>query len=318
MKRWFLVLISLLLVCGSAASAGTLFPSLAPSIPDSVEGAPSYGGYANVRPAKEEPYADGGTVVTYTGVSEQDYEGFGNYLAQLGFELVDSNVQGRVAEMIVANDQYSIGVVYNADTGDLQLIYGEGVEYAKMDIFKGYTRISLGETLKVPGLGEFTFTEFHLNNYSLRRATELFYGGIIGRVSNTSTALVFKYMNTTNQTKHYRSDAFAIGDVFYEGYNKRNDLADITLYYINDDGDYAYPSIFYGLLTSDLWLFADDETDIGVRQMATSLRCASFDVPQAVLNSTDGTLAVALEFHGTDVKAVLFLRYDGTRVGDWQ
>lgn len=318
MKRLVLVLISLLMVCVSAASAGSLFPSLSPAIPDPGEGAPSYGGFANVRPAKTEPYADGGTVVTYTGVSEKDYEDFGSYLAQLGFELVASNVQGRVAEMIVANEKYSIGVVYDADAGSLMLIYEEGVQYAKMDLFKGYTRISLGETIKIPGLGEFTCTEFHLNNYTLRRATELFYGSIIGRVKNTSTALVFKFKNTTNKTKYYKSNGFSENGVFMEGYGKRNDLADIILYYINDDGDYAYKSVMYGLLTSDLWLFLDDESDIGIRQMETSVRCASFDVPQAVLNSTDGILAVALEFRGTDEKAVLFLRYDGTRVGDWQ
>ena len=321
MKKWALMMISVMLLCASWACADTLFPSLAPAAPEPADTAPSYGGYANTAPSGTEPYAEGGTVVTYSGVSEQNYADFGEYLAGLGFELKASNVEGRTAEMIIANEKFSIGVVYNADTREMKLIYEEGVEYAKMDYFRGCTRVALGETLKVKGLGNFSFSEFHLRNYDLRRASHYYKGRVVTGMKGTSVALVFDYLNTTNETKNYKSDAFIAKSSgrMMEGSGKVNDLADITLWYINDNDAYTFDSICYGYLSPsrDL-LISDDAEDRGVRKMENSVRCASFDLPEAVLNAEDGTLAVVLAFHGTEEKAVIILRENGARTGEWE
>ncbi len=318
MKKLFLILISLMLAFTSAACADTLFPSLAPAVQDPpADAAPSYGKYANVAPDSEEPYAEGGTVVTYSGVSENAYEDFGNYLSEFGFELLDSNVDGRTVEMIVANGRFSIGVAYNADTRELKTIYEEGVEYEKMDYFQGYTRIALGDTVRVKGLGEFTVSEFHLNNYSLRRAQHYYKGHVLGELDRTSVALVFDYLNTTNDTKYYKGDAVKSSYGYYfHGSGDRNDLADITLYYINDNGVYAFESVCYGYLKEQLLI--DDEEIDSIPKMESSVRCASFEVPESVLNAGDGMLAVGMEFHDSGEKAVLILRENGIKIGDWE
>ena len=106
MKKFFIILV-LLLAVTSAVSAQSLFPLLSTPTPEPGDLAPSYSGFANVEPNKEEAYGEDGTLLTYQGVTEENYNKFGAYLEQFGFEATASNVNGRAVEMML--DKYISG-----------------------------------------------------------------------------------------------------------------------------------------------------------------------------------------------------------------
>ena len=129
--------------------------------------APSYGAMANVEPERVEQSADGGTIVTYSGVDAAGFNRFGVYLGERGFAATGQEKEENRLAYSLSDGQASFVMIYDMEARTMQLVYPEGTDY-EVSLFPGYTRIDFNEEINIPGLGKFTFHDFVLNGSGQR------------------------------------------------------------------------------------------------------------------------------------------------------
>jgi len=124
MKKCMTLLLALCLLCGvCTANAGGFVPSLT-----DVYGVdmPSLSYVLKRLPDKTETQFDGSSTVTYTGVTEGDYDAFSVYLAEYGCELADYTVEGNNFCFILQKEGSTFTFEYNNETQTAVLTYPAG------------------------------------------------------------------------------------------------------------------------------------------------------------------------------------------------
>ena len=301
--RKAVIFLFLLLSITAVASGQSLFPMLSSSEESSEsskpESAPSFSAFANVEPNEVRDFGSDGKALVYNWVSEDQYMQFGEYLAGFGFEVTESNVNGRVAELMLSNEQFNIGVSYNGNDEVLYVIYEEGVDYQKMDYFVGYKRVKYSDVINIKDWGSIRINKFVLNE-PIQIANE-----------ELPTWMIFEVTNSTNQEIRFKSHKFENHQIVVV-----NDIGEITLHYIKNRQQIMFPMQIYEPYYIN---YVDDSVDVflekfdsySVLPFSTQEFIVGFrKLPPDVCNSTDGTFAVTFDFITGD-KYVIFLREDG-------
>lgn len=276
-----------------------IFPSLTKSVTETdTQLAPSYSGVACVEPAEILPYTEGGTVAKYDDVDLDGYKAFGDYLEGQGFEVTASEVDEDmgIVQLMLSNDMYNIGMIYDANSEEMQLIYEAGVSFEKPDPFDGYTHVYLGDQIEVRGLGTFCFNESNIGE-------EINLHAKFDKRKKCNAYVKFSYYNKSDQGKKF-------GDGI-------NDLFSFSLEYINADGRYSYEAggdvdcRAYGPImdgTNDISTTAFSV----VPSLESGDREIAFNLPSGLIHSSDGTIGLTVTFKNEDQdNYVLILRENG-------
>ena len=312
-RLFALILALILTLSASAAQAESIF-----NIPEDEETelpslrAPSYGAMANVAEDRVEPSADGGTIVTYLGVSASEANEFGVYLGRLGFSVTKQEQEEGRLGYAVSDGLVSFTMIYNQAEKSMQLIYPKGTDY-EVSLFPGYTRINAGQELTIPGLGRITFHPFFLND---KVTCADWYLSLYPKADGLAVQykyswLPFTFYNTSAKNVRY-------------GPHSGNDLFTVRLVYHMEDGTYVYEDNVYrrGRYLADRKAIAASRVENNKYHLSyaftnkpceplTAMDCAAvFDLPESLRTSTGGTIAVELDFlHGE--RFVLMLRENG-------
>ncbi len=319
-----LALLAALLTIGGA-SAESIFPRLTPAptaapVPaaESVPLAPSYGMMANVAADEVTQNAQGGTVVTYRGVSADGFNAFGEYLGRRGFSVTGTETQDDQIAYALTDGRVDFIMFYHMSGQRMTLVYPQGTAY-EQPRFPGYQPLQYGEEIYVPSLGKFLFNDFELNDKSTlvgmvdKIDGELRYdaqGKLDFQKKKTYSQFGFRCYNTTNRELLFCDTA--------------NDLFDMTLHCINEYGEYSYRQCTQGAYIPKIGMFLNGYKKAyeGLYYMAGPLksltetyRYAFFDLPEGVRTSADGTLYVTIEFKTGD-KYAMILRENGVNYYD--
>ena len=307
MKRFVILILALCLCFPAATSAESLFDFLITPAPEVSDKAPSYGAMANVDASDVQDYGEKGQAVTYEGVDEDGYNGFIKYLAELGYEAVQSNATDQSVEMIVNNGTFNIGLAYYAKEQKLMLVYDQGVAFEKRDVLKANfadaKRIELGQEFEVKGVGKFKFTDFTLGG-SIDREYYFYFGGSHRSTYSINTWVEFDYYNTSTDTVTFDDENPFISQ----------------LKYINDDEIYSYP-IKVEQSIAAIGIYKAEQNLIGadsVNSLTSEHMAVAFELPDGALNSMDGFIVLELTFNTENQEHyILVLREDGKKVGEW-
>lgn len=296
-KRLIALTLALLLtLTASSALAESIFGTFQDEPEAELLLAPSYGGMANVEPDLVEESAEGGAIVTYLNVNAAGVNSFGEYLGKLGFTVAKQEEQAGKAAFAVTDGQVDFVMIYDQAAKTMQLIYPEGTDYARA-LFPGYTRIEFNEEIQISGLGRFTFHDFFLNDQGGFRQ------GPGDQTIALSSWLWFSFYNISTTTQLHLQESL---------------LFDATLVYHNADGEYQYQQSIYtgGYIPEEkliVYVYQDGEDyyDKYSCPALTGMESASsFILPADLCSSTDGTIAIKLDFK-TGEKYVLVARENG-------
>ena len=321
LRMVFMTLLFSLIVSG--ACAGSILPVMTPvptpaptAAPAAPVYAPSYGMMANVEADEVTENIRGGTVVTYRNVPADGFNAFGEYLGARGFSVTGTETRDGQTAYALSDGRTAFVLFYDAAGQVMTLVYPEGTDY-EQPRFPGYRTVSLGEEIQVPGLGRFTFVDFHLNDKCpMAGMVDRSYGAndyydingewiVLGNKTKTVyTYFGFKAFNTTDRELQFCAN--------------KNEVLTMTLHYVNGDGEYSYEQSTAARYTK-LKMFVN-----GYRKSLDFVTHASwplpsmtdnhlysiFDVPSGVRNSADGTMYVTVEFMTGD-RVVVVLRENG-------
>ena len=275
--------------------------------------APSYGAMANAEPERVEQSADGGTIVTYSGVDAAGFNRFGVYLGERGFAATGQEKEEHRLAYSLSDGQVSFVMIYDMEAKTMQLVYPEGTDY-EVSLFPGYTQIAFNEEISIPGLGRFTFHDFVLNGDG--QSAQYFSSGSTGikgfglHAGPVHSWLSFTFHNTS--TSYIRYGCF--DNTYY------NEFFTDSLVYVNQDNNYEYTSTRFGafdpekkliaqgyLLSSDrkARFWNDSCEPLGSKEYALP-----YDLPDNLRESSDGTIAIKLDFMNGE-KYVLVARENG-------
>jgi len=317
MKKLF-VLFLLLFAVTSVVSAQSLFPALSTPTPEPSDLAPSYSGFANVEPDKKQDLGEQGQVLTYYNVEEENYIKFGDYLAGLGFEAIQTNVNGRTAEMILDNGKFNIGISYNANNMTLLNIYEKDTDYEKKDYFKQYERASIGDMLIIDSgsvkIKEIKIYDGYLWAYN-RYLTNWWWN--LEDYQILGTYVLFDYSNWKSSIVNFYSTKYSISG--------KNDLGTFTLKFITETGnEYSYDMDLFGKIKNinneDCLLYgelvgknSEDSARWRLDPVSSYSLAAGFTkVPIDVKTAPKSSLALII-----DNQYAIVLREHGKKIGKW-
>lgn len=309
MKRKMIAcILAMALLCGmfSSAFADSILPSL--KTVAAAEVAVNYGMRMNAAPTSTTTLSDGSYQEIYSGVTEDDYNNFGSILGELEYSVASVETTETGVDLELQKGDISVELSYDVAAGKLAMRYPEGtqVEQPKpYDPFEGYVRFAIGDTVKIAGLGEVTISDVHLNEpvtvcYFKDYSNDDYFTDI------TNVWLQGTFKNIDNKE-------FSI-----------NELAGIHLIYINEDNTYTYElsnGIYesatgaIGMISSDniyivrgFYSFSHDAIFYSVKPLEYFDFAAGFyHVPEEVVTSDEGTLAITFKFNGCDQDYVLVL-----------
>lgn len=295
-RKTMILFFAMMLLCTSVASATGILPLL-PTITAATEKAISFGVTVGKDAALSITTADGGKKMTYTDVSVDDYTAFSVRLGEEGYTLASQAQALDGLQLVVQKGALQMTLTYDQIGKTLSVLYPAGTQVESVNHFVGYKRLAPGETVKVPGVGNFTFKELHLGD-------EVKY-------SNTVMLNVWlegTFENLSNSTLEYRR------------------LFTAELHYVTADGHYTYAPWTYGQLRDDnsihamslkswirgsMILYADssDYDYASIRSLETSDFAIAFNnLPERIPAAKDGTIAVTLTLMGSDEQYVFYGR----------
>lgn len=335
MRRQLIVLSLFCMLCLTInATADTLFPSLSASIDEETELAPSYSGFANVNPDEVSPYGDGGQVLTYNGVKENQYLEFGEYLASHGFSAAASNVEGRVVEMQLSNGKYNIGFKYDANSEIMKTIYEKGVDYEKRNLYPEYQEVALNQSFDIDDFGTLRIVQFGFGSYIAKdHITSL----LNTNQAQMNTRILLEFKNKAIEDFFFRS-----GRIFDESSAPavyKNNMMNIRLDYWPENSnkcifaDLQAPACFGEYISSEDIVWTDFKDWIANNRYfnydfgnttygETKTLGVMWNLKGYILDSKDGTLAIRIipesKYLPSGIKGyVLYLRKDGQKIGNW-
>ena len=311
MKRIVTMLAALaVLLLAVPASASSLF-----SLPltDAAE-APNYGAMTGEQPYSSVVLQDGSLQETYYSVSAENYLAFGTLLGQKGYSVVSQTVSGSTVTVTVALEASQFTVSYDQVGAVLVVTYPAGADVAQaaVDHFPGYTVLNPGETVQFLNTrGTAAAGQFVLDGTFINRTVDC---GVTSMVSNAFTkGETHTAMGFTAQLTNLDNKTYAVEYAYTA-----------KLHYINGNNHYTYNPVKLQRWNSNCVAIAADLTGSGELSYFTArggeysyvafdpletLSVATvFDVPDAVKQSTDGVLAVTLEFAHVDTPCVIYLR----------
>jgi len=312
MARSLLTVVLVLLMLSPSASASDSLFNLLPSEPTPKPAsqssvAPSYGDFAGVVVDDETVNNKGDTVVTYQNVSARQMEDFGAALKKESYSVVEQGEQGNTVAYKLSNDVFTFTLFYDKANQNLQVVYPKGTVFAQ-SVFPGYTKVKLGETFKIKGLGEFTFHSFtpceNIKDYGHSYKGKL---NTTKMVSSFSGYLIeFTYYNVSKEAK----DFWTVGD---ERNHVYSEIFKSTLSYDNDDDLYQFEPEHAGYFNGE-YLRCDPGAGYNcIPSLESAERAISFNPPTGVKNATDGTLGMTMDFPNGE-KYVLMLRENGVNL----
>lgn len=293
MKRILSLLAALaLLMTTITAGAETLFSLLPVS---QIEPVPNYGLMAGVDPVSEETLADGSTSFRYINVQAQSFLDFGTLLAEKGYAIDPDSltVEGSAQTMNIIKDDIVFSVCYDQVALTLIVTYPEGANvevYEEPDPFEGYVEIALNESVSVKSAG------FH-GTFAMQRV----YAQSDIRTSMYGDPL--KGIVVQLRLYNMAASAQAITSLF----------SNCTFHYINSDNHYQYrlyTAIFkrYEYAPNANHFTGPDGIFVEPLESVTEYMVTNQNVPDAVLNSTDGTIAVTFTFVPTGTNYIVYYR----------
>lgn len=309
MKRFMkclLVCMLTLIMLSSSANASSLFDLLpvepTPSIAPQSSIAPSYGDFAGVMADEETEGRDGGTIVLYQNVRAQQMEEFGESLQKQGYQVLEQEMQGNTTAYKLSNSTFTFALFYDRADQSLRAVYPKGTAYAQ-SAFPGYTKVKLGETFAIKGLGNFTFNSIE-NMEKLSYYYRWEHGGrhieADGSSYEPGMLIQFSYYNT-DVSAHFFYNRYPSND----GYNS---LFQPKFCFMNIDNTYRYTSEYFGgFFEGKLHL---DISGGSIDSLTEKSLAVFFELPAGAINSTDGTLGMTMDFPNGE-KYVLMLRENG-------
>ena len=307
-SRCLLICTLVFLMLSSSASATSIF-DLLPNEPSSTNdsAAPSYGNICGEEPVSTTPNAQNDTIVTYENVSVEDVDRFGTYLDQRDYTVTEKQVQGNQYGYRISNGNITFSMVYDNSNHTMNLIYPEGIEYEPI-MFPGYKRLLLGETVRIEGLGEFTFKSFSMSEKITNVYGRSYHYGEYydDKYSFRGAFLSFSYYNSTSNDRYFHSAerAFSV--------NKNNTLFDEELQYLSDGMKYPVGSDNMGIDQGNYTIYSYLAKCAAAK---TTNLCAAFKLEDRISSSTDGTIGITFAFHSGGIrnypKYVLVLRENG-------
>ncbi|MBE5801670.1 MAG: hypothetical protein E7319_05210 [Clostridiales bacterium] len=293
-KKLVVFLIAMVLLFGCAEAT-----SILPTVPvEEVETVISFGATVGVEPVSVDTALPGYIWEKYEEVTEEQYTAFGVRLGEEGYSLLAQESTGTGGMVLtVGKGDIVLKIEYSPKLGELSVIYPDyiSVEKTVPDVFEGYTVVSYGEKINIPGYGSFTLKKLARNI-----ETELRYFAGFGIYSPYFMPMD-TYLLGTFENKENR-------DIYY------NDIAFFTLYYITEDNVYTYPAWFTSMFDEDGYIYIGSAIKSGginfhidpdwpferydqpvIRSLNSGTFAAVFsDVPELVQTSTDGVLAVTI------------------------
>ena len=134
MKRFGLVLVSLLIFLGGMISSA-LAAGILPTFNDvSPEEMPSIRKIVQRDPDTTEALEDGSSVVTFKGVSEDEYESFSAYLSEFGCTLADYSMDGTVLTASLEKNGHTFTFSYDYADGTAVLSYPSDTKEESIDV----------------------------------------------------------------------------------------------------------------------------------------------------------------------------------------
>ncbi len=314
-SRCLLICTLVFLMLSSSASATSIF-DLLPNEPSSTNdsAAPSYGNICGEEPVSTTPNAQNDTIVTYENVSVEDVDRFGTYLDQRDYTVTEKQVQGNQYGYRISNGNITFSMVYDNSNHTMNLIYPEGIEYEPI-MFPGYKRLLLGETVRIEGLGEFTFNSFSMPEKITNVYGRSYHGDGIytdDKYSFRGAILTFSYYNSTSDARYYNSfeRRFTV--------DKNNSLFDEELQYLTDGIKYPAVSDNMGIDWGNNTIYSHLAKCASAK---TTNLCMAYKLENRISSSTDGTIGIAFAFHGGGgrtimdrPKYVLVLRENGNNL----
>jgi len=286
------MLVLMLALTALPASAESIFPTIPTKM---TEEAPSYALLMDIVPTKEETLEDGSLRQYFHGVSQDDFNKFGVYLGEKGY--ATSNVE-YVDEKALATDIVKDDIVFHVlfDWVDLTLTvtYPKDLKVEQKvipDPLAGFVELNKNDVIHVKSdsfQGTFQVSDWNINTYIkvYINFTECFHNGIIA---------TFDF---------YNKDTITVSMV--------KQISNLNLYYINEDNHYIYPLQLlwenpYGRYCDHLAYDAESNMSIPSLEHRSMYACTT-SIPQNVVSTTDGTLAIAFDFVPNNTSYVVYLR----------
>lgn len=288
--------------------------------PSSSVKAPSYEAMAYAAADSVTKNEQGGTIVTYSNVDEQGYNDFGVYLGERGFFVAKQEKEGNLMAFTLSDGTVEFTLIYDQPNHIMYNIYPKGTAYEQWD-YPGYKPVFLGKEIEIKGLGKFTFTKVHLNGKAY-----FHYAAYIDKETNEPDTFImsdfcyepkyvyswidFDYYNTSTKSRDFKGE--------------KSDLFSPKLIYENEYDSYNYKPLSYGKYYAEYNFFVYSENASGtdgnkwtaylgvdsINPLTKVQRSFSFDLPQGLRESKDGSIAVLLDFATSD-QYVLILRENG-------
>ncbi len=297
-----------------AATEAPVTQEAQPVIPE----APSYGVFKGEEDALISQMPDGTLSYLYTSVGRDAYEAFGEVL-EADYRILEDTIRYEdyavSFDMTDAAGEVSFSLSYDGEKGRLIMLYPAGTVVEKMPVinpFSDMLEVVLGQKLST-SYGTVSIDEIHLMD------------GTVFRIAYTKgrTYIQSGYQGTRadenypcwlgGQVENQQKDSLTYSKI----------LSSCTLHYVNQKADYDYGKVdIYGgfsdltnpKVTKELTngyggaYYATPEKNYRLSSLSSSLyACAlSNDIPDAVIRSADGILAVT--FTVDEVAYVLYLR----------
>lgn len=309
MKRLMMVMIALVLMV-SGAQAQNVFAAAGG---DTV----NFGRIVGMEPASVKTNALLGTTVeVYEGITEDQFNRFGEALGEAGYMVTFSEPREGGMYYEVSKDSQSMTVLYSQREGRLEIAYGVDAQSAPGSastgsasasrelpaVFKDCQLIEYGETVKIPGYGRLTIEKLVRGQRKDMVYSDLFIG-----------------VTKCPLTDNYQNDVYVVG--YFENMStdslKWDYVLTCELYYITDENVYAYENWFTTSLIEEGFYLGQADRRSGVNfgpdepgpfkgyihPTVDSLEGGEFasvflKVPDAVKKSDDGMLAVVITCGG--------------------
>ncbi len=289
--------------------------------PSSSVKAPSYEAMAYAAADSVTKNEQGGTIVTYSNVDEQGYNDFGVYLGERGFFVAKQEKEGNLMAFTLSDGTVEFTLIYDQPNHIMYNIYPKGTAYEQW-AYPGYKPIYLGEEIDIKGIGKFTFTKIHLNektyyiDYAIidKKTNEInteWFSSMRAFVRNPEyiySWIDFSYYNTSTKSRDFEKE--------------KSELFIPKFLYKNEYDSYNYKPLSYGKYYDKYNYFVYSHCDLNdnnynmfldtdsINPLTKVQRSFSFDLPQGLRESKDGSIAVLLDFATSD-QYVLILRENG-------
>lgn len=317
----------LMLAVSSNALADGLLPISSTKKTDRVTMI-SFGVTNGLTPYSTVTLEDGSVTETYLNAYARYFEAFSERLASDGsYEVVNYQVEVEPYTYEISKDGLILKLTYAPSTCKLTANYPAGVMIEKKNPFLGYTRIELGDEIKLPGYGRLKISRFEMHEPFVEKYVYFDYGDAVAKSHMVTRQRDPKYgFWVTGEFQNLTNKSILYMDLFGESFRK---LPEMTLHYITEDGHYTYKNHYTSEYEGNNVLYigklnktasgrkygnSDKPNQLSEETPRVDSLCTGHwglyfeDVPQSVYQAGDGMLALTFTFKDDGTQYVLIIR----------